>query len=277
MASKGGIKQLCSSMTEKDLPNYLNGKFKAQRKVDGERIMAIKQDGTITLMNRRGRIKNTFYAEVVEELLTIDGDFIIDGEMALWTGEDNFTHFQRRALTSKAEKQEAVREEIPVSYYVFDIIKVGGEFIHNKPLKERFSHLENNSVINFTQTKHIHLIPFHDNIEEMNEKSKALGWEGLVIKNMDSPYEFKRTDNWKKLKNFQEEVWALVQYTDNNAGIRCVNTEGKPVQVSGAQSTSVKNKLDSGEVVEAEIQFLSKNEDNGNYRMATFKREVGAE
>lgn len=53
----------------------------AQEKFDGERVMAIKKRGEIFLVNRRGNILNDRFAEIVGDLMTIEEDFIIDGEI----------------------------------------------------------------------------------------------------------------------------------------------------------------------------------------------------
>ncbi|MFA5436941.1 MAG: hypothetical protein WC372_12960, partial [Candidatus Neomarinimicrobiota bacterium] len=79
--------------------------YVAQRKYDGNRVLAIKRGDVINLMSRSW--KNDFaekgkYKELVDDLLTIDHDFIVDGELTFFnreTGENEFVTANARDLT----------------------------------------------------------------------------------------------------------------------------------------------------------------------------------
>jgi bifunctional non-homologous end joining protein LigD len=45
------------------------------------------------------------------------------------------------------------------------------------------------------------------------EEVKARGDEGIIIKQIDSPYEHERSFNWQKIKNWKNEICDVVGYT----------------------------------------------------------------
>lgn len=261
---------LCKSITENEAtekcksPLSFHGQ-KANIKYDGERIKAIKKDGEVFLMNRRGNIKNGNYTEVVEELETYNFNFVIDGEVI--SEDDNFNLLQKRALTKDKFKQQQLRKTIPVKYMVFDILEIDDNDLRNKPLKERIDYSglfkdKDNAVIELAEYK---------SVGEMLRTAKAQSREGIVIKEMDGRYhENKRHKNWLKCKFFKETTIELISYTPNNAGIRCEDALKNAVQISGQQHLAVKEILDKGQSVEVEIQYLEITKD-GRFRFPSFR------
>lgn len=251
---------LCEKIKEEQLSS-LNGNYKANIKFDGERIMAIVKDGEVTLINRRGRIKNSHYEEVVEELKHFE-NCILDGEVISY--DDDFTKLQRRALTTDKFKQQQLRKEIPVRYMVFDIIESYGKDLTNETLKDRVLEILGVGVYNETIEKAV-----YGNVIEMLAQAKNQNREGIVIKNMDSKYEKRRSKNWLKLKFFKEINLKLNDYTINNAGIRATDPIGNVVQISGNQHKEVKQEIDEKGSCEAIVQYLEKTKD-GRLRFPSY-------
>jgi len=220
---------LCESTTEeeelerqKSYHDY-NKKICANIKFDGERIMAIKKDGDIILLNRRGNIVNSNFREVVEELKTLnDKDFIIDGEII--STNDDFTALQRRALTKNPTKLKQLQAEIPVVYMVFDIISYDntdytyygtGDY---KTLRERLAimtSLFKDKTLNF-----IKLAEFKP-VFEMLAQARAEDREGIIVKEYNGHYcKGRRCSEYQKLKFFEEAILKVIRYTENPKGIR---------------------------------------------------------
>jgi len=256
---------LCDKTTKEQIDSF-NDNWKAQIKWDGERIMAIKKDGGILLMNRRGRIKNSFYLEIAEELNKIDGEFILDGEII--SLDDDFNKLQRRALTSNPSKQEQVRKEIPVKYMVFDIIQIETDIFPSLALKDRAVVLKSFFNCN-TNLKNIELVEYGE-IKEMLTKAEVENREGIIIKNMESSYEQKRSKNWLKLKFFKNTELTLTTYTENNAGIRAEDKDLNVVQISGEQHKEVKKEIDEVGYCEVTIQYLEQSETTKRFRFPSF-------
>jgi len=249
----------------KDLPSWKD-RHQANIKYDGERIIAVKSDGEVFLYNRRGRFKNSFYAEVVEDLKKIEGNFIVDGEII--SLDDNFTRLQRRALTSNPHKQEQVRKEVPVKYMVFDILEFENINIEDKPLSERVEKLIEWFEFVFKR-ECIEMVIYEKDIKSLLELAEAENKEGIVIKDMDSTYEHRRSRAWAKLKFFKQTDLTLESYTINNAGIRAEDKESNVVQISGHQHHEVKDKIDNEGYCEVTCQYLEKTE-KGRLRFPSY-------
>lgn len=97
------------------------------RKLDGERCITYKKNGSVRLMSRNRHELNAQYPEVVESLeKQRETDFIIDGEVVAFDrdGETRFELLQPRM--GLLDPQEALRTGVKVYYYVFDMLYFGG-------------------------------------------------------------------------------------------------------------------------------------------------------
>jgi len=243
------IFMLCEKITEQEV-KYLNGEYLANIKYDGERIMAIKKDGDIFLINRRGNIVNDRFEEVVNALKSLPLNIVLDGEIISYNNK--FEDLQRRALTKDKAKQKILINQIPCFYMVFDILSWGNEDLKFKPLKERLNFMQEEWFFN-PIIKKVEYIP----IDICLKKSRDMNGEGIIIKNMQGRYETRRSKNWLKLKFFHEQVLTFITYTKNNAGIRCEDKNGNVVQVAGEQSNKVAELIDKNGSVQLEVQYLT--------------------
>jgi DNA ligase-1 len=99
-------------------------------------------------------------------------------------------------------------EEIPLQYFVFDILYLNGKSLIDKSLEERYKLL--NKVIKQNKTIKIAEHVQSDNEEDLQdyyEKAKEMNLEGLVIKTPDDPYQAgARSYSWVKLKSADEKL-----------------------------------------------------------------------
>jgi ATP-dependent DNA ligase len=258
---------LCESINETDVFNLDNKNWIAEEKKDGERIIAVVINHDTILVNRRGKICNFHFEEVVEDLKVLD-DCIIDGEVI--SLEDDFTKLQRRALTKDRDKLIQLQKEIPVKYMVFDVIRVGNNLVTNKQLRERKELLQ--KLFEGKTLKHSELLEWGD-IKTIFEKAKVNDREGIVVKDMNSAYEHRRSNCWKKCKFFLEKDIEFNKYTINPKGIRVENDEGIACQIAGEQSEEVKDLLDRNGKVELTIQYLEETPDK-KLRFPSYKKVV---
>jgi len=254
---------LCGKIKKEDI-SKLNGDYLANIKFDGERILAVIQNGEVFLFNRRGKLKNSYYREVEQELKTLN-NCILDGEVISF--DDNFNKLQRRALTTDKFKQEQLRKEIPVKYMVFDILQTGTCELRFRKLKSRLQFLKN--LIDFSLFNFVEVVEYKP-IMEMLARAEQEDREGIIIKNMDSQYERRRSNNWLKLKFFKTTELRLVKYAENNNGIRCEDKNLNAVQIAGKQHLEVKNKIDSEGYCEVIVQYLEKTK-LGRLRFISYK------
>ncbi|WP_327287207.1 non-homologous end-joining DNA ligase [Streptomyces sp. NBC_01198] len=168
-----------------------------ERKLDGVRLLASRENGQVELWSRTGVRLNATYPEVAEALAAQpSGDFVVDGELvALHRGRTDFARLQQRSgLTAPA----AVRASgVVVTYYLFDLLRLGGLDTTGLPQRLRKTLLRDTldfrAPLRFTPHRN------HGG-QELLDQACAWGWEGLIAKRAGAPYAHRRSPNWLKLK-----------------------------------------------------------------------------
>ncbi len=133
---------------------------------------------------------------------------ILDGEAIGYdktTGK--FLDFQ---TTIKRKRKHGVSDslaQIPLKYFVFDILYLDGKSLIELPLRERKQILKDILLEGDTVEVSLH-VETHESkvVRTVFEEAKTKGLEGLVIKNPDKGYEAgARSFTWVKLKRIDEE------------------------------------------------------------------------
>ena len=198
-------------------------------KYDGIRAQAHCGAGQVRLFSRTLDEVTPSFPELVGGLGEFAGEVILDGEIVAWRDNPDgghampFSEIQKRL----GRKQVSPRmiAEVPVAYVVFDVIYAGGELTLDKPLAERGLILDRV----FAGAKRVSPRPvvnaqgsllFEPEIEEAGaesgwiirapamradspqqleqyfEQAMARGNEGLMIKDLESPYMPGRRGRW---------------------------------------------------------------------------------
>jgi len=182
-------------------------------KVDGYRVIAFVQDGAVRLQSRRGIDLTTAFPEIVADLQAQAVDsMIVDGEIVALdaTGQPSFNALQnRRELKTPAELAAAQRES-PVILLCFDLLHFAGINLRGAPYIDRRRYLSQCLL----PSVHLQLVHVSDDAEKLYAASLASGFEGIVAKRKDSPYQpGKRTGAWLKLKATQTAEFVVGGYT----------------------------------------------------------------
>src|ERR1700733_8824523 len=108
-----------------------------ERKFDGERCLAYRKAKSLELMTRNRQEVSRTYPEIAAALAEQSAsDFVIDGEVvALQRGATSFSHLQQR-LGVRAPSPQLLRS-VPVTYFVFDVLRADGRDLRPLPLRER--------------------------------------------------------------------------------------------------------------------------------------------
>lgn len=183
---------------------------------DGTRCLIIKEKGEVTLQNRHGIIYTVRLPEIVDAAKAIPGSFIIDGEVVYINPEtrmEEFTPCQRRCSTQFPNP--LLIRKYPVVFMAFDIIKLGSEYVVDKPYWKRKALLR--GLIG--KSSHIQFVPYRRNVEnawrEVVEKQR----EGLILKDFNSRYALgERSWSWLKVKNWRVEECDVIGYTFSSKG-----------------------------------------------------------
>jgi len=247
-------------------------------KYDGIRAQAHCSGGEVRIFSRtRDEITESF-PELPDALSGLPDDVILDGEIVAWSyeGSENVAPASRRlsggrpALRSEAEdvvpdpgralpfsalqhrlgrKQvsEKLRQQVPVAYFVFDILYASGELLLERPLREREKLLD--ALLASSRKSRRRITPgkqaqfeFGDDLTDSNtrvirapifqastpqeldqlfEAAQARGNEGLMIKDPSSAYTpGRRGKSWLKLKRELATLDVVVTAVEYGHGKR---------------------------------------------------------
>jgi DNA ligase-1 len=218
--------QRCQRLSDPEEIIEKMGKVSAEYKFDGTRVQLhidrektikstdMEQNALFTSDNNKIFVK-TFtrnleettyqYPDIVKSSLEqIDAkSIILDGEAVGYnkdTGE--FLPFQEIMQRKRKHGIAEMALDIPLKYFVFDILYLNGETLVYKTFEERREILS--KVIKSGKVLEVDYRRITENAEELAdffEESKEKGLEGLVIKKTDAPYQAgARAYTWVKLK-----------------------------------------------------------------------------
>ncbi|MFJ6567820.1 non-homologous end-joining DNA ligase [Streptomyces sp. NPDC091292] len=182
-----------------------------ERKLDGVRILAVREHGTVTLLSRSGRQVGDTYPEIVDALAAQEcADFTVDGEIVAYAhGRTDFGLLQQRmGLT---QRWDVASSDVAVTYYVFDLLRLEGADTTRLPLRTRKSLLRRaltfRPPLRFTT---------HRNAggADLLADACARGWEGLIAKRAASRYQSRRAADWLKLKCARGQEFVIGGFTE---------------------------------------------------------------
>jgi bifunctional non-homologous end joining protein LigD len=182
-----------------------------ERKLDGERCLAFRSGWQVRLMTRNQKEDTSTYPEITEALAAQQaGDFIIDGEIVAFDGgQTRFARLQRRLGVRHPGPN--LRAEVPVCYYVFDVLWAGDRDVRPLPLRQRKQILRGlltfAGPLRFTEQK-------DTDGEAYFRQACASGWEGVIAKRADAPYRAGRTTDWLKFKCEAGQEFVIGGFTD---------------------------------------------------------------
>jgi bifunctional non-homologous end joining protein LigD len=180
-----------------------------ERKLDGERCVAVRDSSGVRLESRTGKDLTSTYPEVVAALPSFP--FTLDGEVVAYDGDaTSFARLQQR-LGVRAPSPSLV-ESYPVVYAVFDALSLSGADLTGLPLVERRSRLaaalRPGPAVSLTEAWS------GASVEERFAGACRAGWEGLIAKRADAPYAAGRSKDWLKLKCAWEQEFVVGGWTD---------------------------------------------------------------
>lgn len=174
-----------------------------QVKWDGIRLLAHLTGDGVRLFTRRGHERRWQYPEVSEALASLFAGrrAVFDGE-AIVLPEDrpSFQHVLRRDRAGRPETVLRLREELPVTYVIFDLLYWEGEELTERPLEERLAAL---ARLPLEESPSLHPAETYWHFgRSLYEATGRQGLEGIVAKRRESPYlAGRKTDLWQKIKH----------------------------------------------------------------------------
>ena len=275
-----------------DQPKKLRGIKRLEVKLDGVRVLAVVSGNVCTLYSRNGKEFENF-PQISDAILDhrrafqygrgTGGHFVLDGEIV---GES----FQK--LMKQAHRKSDAKTDGMV-FHIFDIIPLDAlkEGHCNMQQYKRLAWLDS-ARAQLEETNCLRIMPGlevdldtaegHDVMRRFAEASVEQGYEGIMIKSMDAPYECKRSDFWLKWKPTITVDLSIVGFeegTGRNQGrlgaIICEGEDnGRTIRVnvgsglSDADRDEYWNSRDQlvGHLVEIQADAVTQNQD-GSYSL----------
>jgi len=170
-----------------------------EEKYDGIRVLAYKEGKQVQLLSRNDIDRTRHFPEIVAAIAKLrPTTLLLDGEVVIF-GRRKVSHFQ---LLQQGKGN-------PV-YAVFDCLYVSGKDLRREPLCSRRKVLE--TVL---QPSGVLLLSrrIAPNGLEAYKRAQRSGYEGLVAKDLASPYVERRSGYWLKVKVQQEDEFIIVGFT----------------------------------------------------------------
>jgi DNA ligase-1 len=187
-------------------------------KYDGIRAQVHFSEGTTRIFSRNLQEITRFFPEITKAAVErLSGSLILDGEIVPFEGGKplSFQSLQRRLRKLVPSISDA-----PIKYFAFDLMFKDNPLI-NEPLSTRAEMLRSidvGGVIGLSEQK---LVSSPSDIQSMFEESKSLGYEGLVVKDLASPYKpGKRGKSWIKLKSELDTLDVVIVAAEYGHGKR---------------------------------------------------------
>jgi bifunctional non-homologous end joining protein LigD len=194
-------------------------------KYDGIRALAVVRAGggpdAVRLWSRLGNDKTGQFPEIARALTvfarTLKADVLLDGEIVALDQHGEPAGFQRLQgrihLTSERDIDGREGTE-PVAFVAFDVLRDGNTDVRALPLTARRARLER--IFGNTGTTLLRLSDFRPGDgRALYREVLAHGWEGLVAKQLDSPYQSgRRSSAWRKIKVLRRQECVVGGFTE---------------------------------------------------------------
>ena len=266
----------------------ITGKKLLEPKLDGVRVITVinAENKTVSMYSRNGKALENFghiTTAIEANIELFERSIILDGEMVS-------SSFQ--ALMKQVHRKSDVQSE-DARLMLFDIIPLS-EFQRGESVlgQRRRSNLLRGMKAVFDKVGSIDVIPQKEvdlesyvgelEFKQYNKDAIEAGFEGIMIKDIDAPYECKRSVSWLKMKPFIEvslEITDVEEGTGKNVGrlgaLVCSGVDdGRDIRVnvgsglSDADRTEFWANRDSlnRQIVEVRADAVTQNQD-GTYSL----------
>ncbi|MGH2653033.1 MAG: non-homologous end-joining DNA ligase [Actinomycetota bacterium] len=193
--------------------------WRFEPKLDGIRTLATVTTDATRLVSRTGRDHTFRYPELGNLARFVNAlQAVIDGEIVAPDdrGRPSFERLQQRMNLSAPRDIERARTKVRIVLFVFDLLWLDGRDLTPEPLEERIRLLE--EIV--TETGPIRLVASVDEHgAAFFDKAKELGFEGVVAKQLGSPYlPGRRSKEWRKIKAVNRQDCVILGWTPGTGG-----------------------------------------------------------
>lgn len=262
----------------------LEGKKQIEVKLDGVRVISIvRSDGSVSMHSRNGKPLGNFpeINRALSHYADPGCDLVFDGEVMSSSFQD---------LMKQVHRKEDVKTDDAI-LYLFDLLPLEHftQGYSALPQHERTQKLQDiighgpeciSGVV--SQMVDLDTEEGYKQFKDINDMAIATGFEGIMLKDADAPYESKRTKSWLKIKPFIEvtlEVTDVEEGTGKYKGMLgalvCMGTDaGREIRVNVGSGLTDDDRLRFwsdrdkvvGSLVEVKADAITLNQD-GTYSL----------
>lgn len=223
-----------------DHPNKMKGEKIIQSKLDGSRVLTVVYpDGKVDQFSRNGKeILN--FQHIKDQFSSVAENFaeplVFDGEIMSASFQDLMTQFYRKENVDTSDSVLNLFDVIPLSSFLNGEYSANQKYrleLLNKIYEPIKAELKNINVLGY-EILNLDAEEGKNRYKEINKKALECGYEGIMIKDPESPYECKRSSSWLKLKPVLTSDLTIIgmeEGTDKYAGMLgalvCSGTEGE--------------------------------------------------
>lgn len=200
-------------------------------KYDGIRAIVFVEpaggDVHVRFWSRNGNDKTAQFPEIASALKTwgagLEAPVVLDGEIVALDANMKPTGFQRlqhrihiKTPGYTSTKPMLRPDEQPTALFAFDLLREGDVDLRKLPLTERRRRLD----ALFDRLPPPDLQIRRSEVAQgdgraLNDRARAEGWEGLIVKVARSPYrDGRRSTEWRKLKILNQSEFVIGGYTE---------------------------------------------------------------
>ena len=283
---KNFIPKFCIQLA-KELPiEKITFPVLGQLKYNGARVIAIFEDGVVTLKSRGGHIFSFPELEfaILDNLLVGTRGYIFDGELTFGDSQ-NEDHTKVSGLINSAIKGTPIKENTDLIFHVFDalpLIEFKDQYCSSK-YEYRLG-----KVNQFVTRMASPLVKTAKNYIIQNKKDLVLlfdellsdGYEGLILKYSNGMYTYKKNTTWIKMKATETADLLCTGYNEGTGkyegmigSLICEGkVEGQQVHVSvGSGLNDSLRSMDPqkfiGKIIEVKYNKVIKDTKKGTYSL----------
>lgn len=170
-----------------------------EEKYDGDRILAYKEGERVRLLSRNGKDRTERFPKLEQAIRRLRPErLLLDGEVVV---------FDRKQVSRFQLLQQGQGE---IVYVVFDCLYRASQDLREEPLSRRRAVLA--TTIGKSPILKLSRLLTGNGLQAYRV-AKRRGYEGLVAKDLSSPYVEGRSKYWLKVKVHQEDEFLICGYT----------------------------------------------------------------
>ena len=218
-------------------------------KWDGVRVLSSFEGGPPRLFARSGALVTAAYPEI--SALSLPAGSLLDGEMVVLdaAGRPSFTALAERMHVRDPGRASRLAASLPVTYMIFDVLRLAGEDLMSLPYAERRKRLESLGLAG----AHWMVPPSFTDGPATAAAARENHLEGVVAKRLDMPYlPGTRSSDWIKVKFDRTGDYVIGGW---RSGVRRLG--GLLVGVPGPDGLRFRGRVGGGIGAAAEKELLA--------------------